>query len=289
MRTLRLFVAVFLALIFAAGPGIAAVGSWNGVAFTGWNGVAQTSWNGTSISCASGASPLLTDLVAYWKLDEASGTTRNDSTANAQNLTDSGTTAAATGRINDGADFEFGSPTNLSHADSATLSLGTDTDFAIWAWVKMESDTGFAGGIVCKNGGADDTDEYALFYSSGAQRFVFKVAKNGTGNQIVLANNLGVPSTGVWYLLIAWHDSAADKIYIRVGTAGGSLGTTDEEVWAGGTQNGSAAFQIGAMTYNVGLVFDGVIDEVGFRKGSILSGAEQTSLFNSGSGVSYPF
>lgn len=32
----------------------AAVGSWNGVAFTHWNGIAQTAWNGTAISCAGG-------------------------------------------------------------------------------------------------------------------------------------------------------------------------------------------------------------------------------------------
>lgn len=54
MSTLRLFVAVFLAEIFLVGPALAAVGSWNGVAFTAWNGVAQTSWNGTGISCAGG-------------------------------------------------------------------------------------------------------------------------------------------------------------------------------------------------------------------------------------------
>jgi hypothetical protein len=32
----------------------AAVGDWNGIAFTALNGIAQTSWNGTGISCASG-------------------------------------------------------------------------------------------------------------------------------------------------------------------------------------------------------------------------------------------
>lgn len=42
------------AFFLLAQAAFAAVGSWNGVAFTAWNGVAQTSWNGTSISCAAG-------------------------------------------------------------------------------------------------------------------------------------------------------------------------------------------------------------------------------------------
>lgn len=43
-----------------------AVGSWNGVAFTGWNGIAQTAWNGTSISCgAGGGSPIAFTALVF--------------------------------------------------------------------------------------------------------------------------------------------------------------------------------------------------------------------------------
>ena len=42
----------------------AAVGSWNGVAFTAWNGIAQTAWNGTGISCASGGASVAIDTTA---------------------------------------------------------------------------------------------------------------------------------------------------------------------------------------------------------------------------------
>lgn len=51
-----------LALLFLIPlPLFAAVGSWNGVAFTAWNGVAQTAWNGTTISCASGSGVAFSD------------------------------------------------------------------------------------------------------------------------------------------------------------------------------------------------------------------------------------
>ena len=54
MSILKLTVSLLLAAMFAVGPGLAAVGSWNGIGFTAWNGVAITSWNGTSISTAGG-------------------------------------------------------------------------------------------------------------------------------------------------------------------------------------------------------------------------------------------
>lgn len=51
IENLKLIIVVWL---LTAVSGLAATGSWNGVAFTAWNGVAQTAWNGTSISCAGG-------------------------------------------------------------------------------------------------------------------------------------------------------------------------------------------------------------------------------------------
>lgn len=54
MSILRMTIALVLAALFAVGPGIAATGSWNGIAFTAWNGIAITSWNGTSISAGGG-------------------------------------------------------------------------------------------------------------------------------------------------------------------------------------------------------------------------------------------
>jgi hypothetical protein len=46
-------------LLISGLTSFAAVGSWNGVAFTAWNDVAQTAWNGSGVSCASGTSYLI--------------------------------------------------------------------------------------------------------------------------------------------------------------------------------------------------------------------------------------
>ena len=229
---------------------------------------------------ASGSSSLLTDLAAYWKLDEASGT-RVDSTANAQDVAETGTVASATGILSNGADIEFGTAAYLSHADSATLSLGADTDFTFSCWVKLESETGWRGGIIAKNGGDDNTDEYLLEYeASGIQRWRFKVA-NGTSSQTVAWGSQ--PSTATWYHIMVWHDSANDQIALVVNN-----GTPVTAAWTGGTQNGTAGFYIGTMSYNQGFRFDGIIDEVGFWK-RLLTADEKTTLYNGGTGLSYPF
>jgi hypothetical protein len=74
MAPLRKLAAVGLALVLAAGPGIAAVGSWNGVAFTALNGVAQTGWNGTAISCASSGPTAVTIDAFARNYQNGSGT-----------------------------------------------------------------------------------------------------------------------------------------------------------------------------------------------------------------------
>lgn len=55
---------ILFGLFLLVQPAFAAVGSWNGVAFTGWNGVAQTSWNGTAISCAAGGGGIAVNAAA---------------------------------------------------------------------------------------------------------------------------------------------------------------------------------------------------------------------------------
>lgn len=81
MSVIKLTISLLLASLFAVGPGLAAVGSWNGIGFTAWNGVAITSWNGTSISTGGGGgSPALIDSVA-------TGGTANGATSSAINTT----------------------------------------------------------------------------------------------------------------------------------------------------------------------------------------------------------
>ena len=224
----------------------------------------------------------LDDVTAYWKLDEASGNNRADSGPNGQTLTDSGTVAAATGKINNGADFEFTAETStLTHADSATLSLGADTDFTLSAWVKIESLSAFREPIVDKCPDVitpGDGTEYVLEVEQNFNTFSLTVG-NGSANAEVRATTFGVVPTGSFIFVVAWHDSSANTLNIQVNN-----GTVDSQAWSGGTQNGANAFSVGSSTANSQIRFDGVIDEVGFWK-RILSSGERTTLYNSSSGI----
>src|SRR5262245_62023817 len=78
----------------------------------------------------------LTDnIVAYWTLDEASGT-RNDSVGS-NHLTDVNSTPSGTGKINNGADFN-GSNQHLDGANPCA-SRGA---FSVSAWLKNDTLSG---------------------------------------------------------------------------------------------------------------------------------------------------
>ena len=96
----------------------------------------------------------LTDnLIAFWELEEASGT-RNDAHGS-NHLTDNNTVAQGTGKVGNCADFELDNSEYLSIADNAALSVG-DEDFTIQAWFNIEANPGFRQGIVGKSSGGAD-------------------------------------------------------------------------------------------------------------------------------------
>lgn len=220
---------------------------------------------------------LTDDLVSYWKLDEASGDAIDAHSTN--DLTDTNTVGAATGKINNGRDFEQGSQEHFSRADNADLSLGADTDFTFAGWMNIEDKT-FNSTLVSKGEPTTTaTLEYWLRYNSGNDRFSFSTG-NSSADAIVSANNLGSPSTATWYFVVCWHDSGANKIFIQINN-----GTADEAAWSGGTWNGSGVFNLGGQVGS-GVKCDGIIDEVGFWK-RVLTSDERTSLYNGGAGLSY--
>lgn len=235
-------------------------------------------------AAGGGSSSLLTGLVAYWKLDEASGA-RSDSVGG-QTLTDNNTVTSAAGKVSNAGGFELDNTEYLSHADSATLSLGSDTDFTIACWVKLESKGAFDGGIVVKdNGGIAHglETEYGLaMNNAGSDRFRFAVGNNVTFAEVD-ANTLGSPSLATWYFIVAWHDSTANTINIQVNN-----GTADSAAWSGGTYDGTSDTWIGSEPASAARAFDGLIDEVGFWK-RVLTAGERTTLYNSGNGTTYPF
>ncbi len=232
----------------------------------------------------SGNANSLDDVTAYWKLDETTGNNRADSGPNGQTLTDTGSVPAGTGKINNAINTDTTAESStLTHADSATLSLGADTPFTVSAWVNIESVPVFPFPILDKTDGisVDAGWEYGFRIETSQNQFALTVGNGVTTGEIRASTfgTIGAGQLATWIFVVAWYDNVAQKLRIQVND-----GTVDETAWTGGTQNGANQLALGSSASNANVRFDGLIDEVGFWK-RVLSSGERTSLYNAGAGI----
>lgn len=218
------------------------------------------------------ASPLLTSLIAHWRLDEASGVRADAHGGNA--LTDNNTTGQAAGKLGNAALFVAANQESLSSGDNADLSMG-DIDFTIAGWVYFTT-TAFAG--LAGKWGPGPVLEYLVYFDGTNIRF--HVSANG-GSNVSVANSHTI-SAGVWYFFVAWHDSVANTINLSVNN-----NTPASVSHSGGVFNGDAAFCLGRNEEGLSWL-NGRLDSVSIWK-RLLTAAERTQLYNSGNGLDYPF
>jgi hypothetical protein len=243
------------------------------------NGIAKANISAINgVTAGFGGANLLTNLVSYWKLDEASGNATD--AHGSSTLTDNNTVGTTTGKINGARSFVAASSEYLSIADNADLSVSGNTHFAVSCWVNLASKAALRN-FLTKWDNTGNQRAYRLEYDSGGDRFQMQVSGDGSSATTVVANNFGSPSTATWYHIVAWHDATADTINICVNN-----GTPNSAAHSTGVFDNTAVFAIGARQGPFGL-WDGAIDEVGFWKGRILDATARTALYNSGSGLSY--
>jgi hypothetical protein len=221
---------------------------------------------------------LADNLTAYWSCDEASGNLLDSHGGN--DLTDNNTVGSGTGKVSGGRDFEADSSEYFSIADNADLSTG-DIDFTLQAWVQLESKGSVR--VIVGKWPAVGNFEYLLYYDSGADRFTAVVSSNGSNVISVVANNLGSPSTGTWYLIHFWHDSVNNLIGISA-----NAGAADTTAHSGGVRDGNGPLNVGRNDDGDTHFWDGLIDEIGFWK-RVLTSDERTELYNGGSGRDYAY
>ena len=225
--------------------------------------------------------PLTDSLIAFWKLEEASGT-RVDEIGN-NDLTDNNTVTQATGKVGNCAQFTAANLEYLSIADNPDLSFA-DEDFTFALWVYFDSLTNYRILLMKDNASAvaDDDLPYRIYTNDGnADKITFNVGNN-TISGSVADDTLGTPSTATWYFVVAWHDSVANTVNIRVNN-----GTADSASYSGGSFDDGSPFSLGRQDVG-GLYHDGRLDAVGVW-GRVLTSGEQTELWNGGNGRETPF
>jgi hypothetical protein len=218
----------------------------------------------------SAASPLLTDLVAYWKLDDL---TWSDSVGSA-NLTNNSGVAVGLPKLGAGS-AQFDGSNYLSLANRSEVQI--TGDFTIACWVYLGTLDGSRQMIVSKD--TVGSREYALQINL-ADRFFFNISGSGTvSDSTVLAIN-------TWYFLVVDYRASDNRIRLIVND-----GTPNETTGSSPATVGSAEFQVGARQYNFfeePIANGSRIDEVGIWKRLLTSG-EISDLYNSGAGITYPF
>ena len=229
----------------------------------------------------------LTDnLVSYWKLDEASGDAADSVGSNT--LTNTGV-VYATGKLNNGADFEL-SDTNdrLVITDASQSGLDITGDLSISLWFKPESapatDTSMY--LVTKYLSASNQRSYVIAYrdSGGGKELLAVISSTGgTGAGItsVVANSTLTPGT-FYHIVLTQKSSATTALKIYLNGSEVATGASQSSIF-----NGSADFHIGNSA-NLDSEPDGIIDEVGIWS-RVLTPTEIGELYNSGDGLQYPF
>jgi hypothetical protein len=229
---------------------------------------------------AASSSTLLTDLVSFWALDEASGATRADSHGS-NDLTDNNTVGQGTGNVYaNAADFDRSSSEYLDIADAAQSGLDITGDMTILAWVNAESLTDYDT-ILSKWRNTGNDRAFVLSRYTAAGYWSFDLSSDGANRtQLTLSNS---PSTSTWYLIAAWHDGTANEMGMSINN-----GTPQTKAHTGGIFNSSQPFYVGTSFYNTAFLYcwDGLIGPVSIYN-RVLTASEITSLYNSGNGLKY--
>lgn len=228
-----------------------------------------------TFSTVSGSgSSLLTGLVSYWKLNEASGTgTAADSYgSNTGTVTGTVTQSDTGGKL--GGSVTFGGyPNGISVGDPSNLRLTTAGSISVWYY--PTSITGYRP-IVSKGNYTNDRDGYIL--CTVTSRLRGEVCSATNSQNIELTTSLLVADT--WqHCVFTWDASflciyrntnkysvAATPITPNSGVYGLYIGR--DPVWETGVLGG--------------------IDEVGIWSRA-LTETEVGTLYNSGTGITYPF
>lgn len=223
------------------------------------------------------------DLVAYWRLEESTGT-RYDSYTNHYDLAESGSPTNQPGPIDVGDGLRLNN-TNSEYvwiADNTGLSAGSGVSFEIAFWFKARSLT-IDHMILSKWTG---NGEYMAYVNQFAPKKFQWVVRNA-GDTAYVFNTNSTPetiSTRTWYFADCWYDATNAVLCHGLTTAPNAYSSTTftTNALAAGVRDSNGQFQLGNRQAD-STYWDGTIDEVGFWK-RLLTPGERATLYSAGAG-----
>jgi len=223
----------------------------------------------------------LTNLIAYWPLDEFSdGTslvTRRDLHQYQLHLTDGNNTpSTAPGKLYSNAATFNGVDDAMFRVSQALLQAG-DIDFTIAGWWRLLSKPAPGDVVAVSKGdfsGVNAPAAWSVRYGSTLDRLYFHVPGVGANpGHDAIADDLGSPSTGVWYFFVGWHDSVNDFINFQVNN-----GTVNQTAHAGGANVENGEFDLGIQNNDGTSWMNGDLQGVSYWK-RILTAQERSDLY----------
>ena len=207
-------------------------------------------------------STLLNNLVAWWDLDETSGT-RYDAHTNNLDLSLVGTNAIVTGVV--GNAFNCNGAGYLTIADNALLDFG-DSDVTIAFWYYPVG----TGSYVALQKSTNSVDGFYGFFSGTTVGWYCQ--GGGTVTRTI--------TTGAWNHILYQYNKTTDQTSLQV-----NLGTASTGTKAGGFGNNTAAFRVGANWSGANIAV-GRFDVISMWT-RLLTTDEKNEHYNSGAGIGY--
>jgi hypothetical protein len=237
---------------------------------------------------------LLNDLVAWWTLDEESGT-RYDAHTSGINLTDVNTTGYISGKQGNAADFVHSNSERLEVTDGNTLAI-SNSDFTIAGWVKIDT-----------TNNDPDVNWYIFHASEGDNVFPFEgvelvVRYENHATSLQIAGGLYDNVNAAWIIPVsadtATHDTwvwclfewDSASLEARCSMNNGTPGTASASAGAALTVTLDSvsinSISYGSTAERDNFTNDMTIDELAVWS-RLLTPSEKSRLFAAGAGISY--
>lgn len=222
------------------------------------------------------------EIIAYWKLDETSGSIYDDFVGENNGTCELGKCPILEiGKVDGAQLFSETDEINVEH--NAILEWGINDNSSISVWVKMEADYDCSGNKVIIGKYQDGTNEASWWLGCG---------KNGDDNVAIFnlrdSDQSGVMTTGVtvindgeWHYLVAERDASQNKNLLYVD---GVLDAEQEKIY---TDNLSSTTQINIGHYSGSYHFNGLIDEVAIYNVALSEIQVAENYSNGLTGISY--
>jgi len=232
----------------AGSPAINSGLSASYVPATDYEGVTRPQGAAPDIGAYEKAGAGSTGLVAWWKLNETSGTTAVDSSGSGNNGTLVNGPVWTTGKIGNAVSFAGGSDAiNIGDPANGTLDFGTGS-FSYGMWVNVSQSVGTWDSPWWKGGGSDEEAGYDLELGTGP--WSANVSDGVTNKQVVFGNE----TLNRWVHIVAVVDRRANQL--RAHQNGTLIQSTDI------TGLGSVSSASGAVISLDGTPFKGKVDDV---------------------------